>query len=274
MSDTASGSRRRGVDVTGPEDASEIVFVHGTVLNRTMWAPQRDALAEEFRVVAPDLPGHGSRTDESFTMEEGVRTVERVVDDHTDGAATVVGLSLGGYVATEFARRRPDAVEDLVVADASANPVGLLGRLTRATGRIALLASRVDLVERATDWLATRYVESRDLRPEQKAEIVEAGFDLRPFGEAGLEIAGEDFRSAFAAFPGPALVVNGEFDRLMRRGEDAHAAAGDAGVVVIDGAGHASNLDEPHDFTVTVGRFAGTAPAGDATVPTARSHEG
>lgn len=246
------------VDVTGPADGTPIVFVHGTIFNRTMWAPQRAALSRTFRVIAPDLPGHGARADEPFRLEEAVTTLERVLAAHTDGSAHLVGLSLGGYVATEFARRHPERVQSLVLSGSSANPVGALGALTRVAGRVTQLASKSGLVERATDWVAKRYVRSRDLDPAVVAEIVDAGFDLRPFGDGGVEIAGEDFRAAFASFPGPALVLNGQYDLVMRLGETAHARANDdARVHVIDGAGHVCNLDRPGAYASAVEQFVG-----------------
>ncbi|MFC7142149.1 alpha/beta fold hydrolase [Halosimplex aquaticum] len=251
-----TGSEIGGVDVAGPADAAEILFVHGTIFNRTMWAPQRDALAERFRVITPDLPGHGSRTDETFRMGEALLTIDDVVESMTDGSVHLVGLSLGGYVATEYARRYPENVDDLVLSGSSANPVGLLGTLSRLVGKATILASKTGLAERATDWLAERYVRSRDLRPEHEEEIVDAGFDLRPFGEAGVEIADEDFRSALASFPGRTLVCNGQWDLLMRLGERDHVeAARDASLAVVEGAGHACNLDRPDEYTDTVDWF-------------------
>jgi pimeloyl-ACP methyl ester carboxylesterase len=254
MSDATTGAVR-GVDVVGPADAPDLLFIHGVVFTRKQWAPQRDALSEEFRVVAPDLPGHGARSGEQFRMERALEIVDDIVDDVAGGAAHVVGLSLGGYVATAYARRHPDKVESLVVSDSSADPVGLLGELTRVVSSVSNLATRSDLVDRAVSWLASRWVQRRDLRPKTRDEIVAAGFFPRQFGVAGFELAGTDFRDAFAAFPGPALVLNGKWDLLMRLGEDDHAAAGDARVEVIDGAGHTSNLERPGAYSDVVRRF-------------------
>ncbi|EMA33868.1 alpha/beta fold hydrolase, partial [Halobiforma nitratireducens] len=50
---STTGDGMRGVDVAGPPDAPALVFVHGAMFTRKMWAPQRDALADEYRVVAP-----------------------------------------------------------------------------------------------------------------------------------------------------------------------------------------------------------------------------
>jgi pimeloyl-ACP methyl ester carboxylesterase len=254
-----------GVEIAGPNNAQEIVFVHGTVFNRTMWVPQREALSREFRVITPDLPGHGTRADEPFRMETAVETLDGIFEDLIGESAHLVGLSLGGYVATEFARRRPEKVDDLILSSSSANPVGILGTLSRVVGRATILASKSGLVERATDWLTERYVRSRELRPAVADEIVDAGFDLRPFGEAGVEIADEDFRTAFASFSGPALVLNGKWDLVMRLGEGDHASAkGDAEVQVIDGAGHVCNLDRPGVYASAVEHFVNSTVDVDA----------
>ena len=249
-------SESSSVDVVGPSDAAPLVLVHGTVFNRTMWAPQREVLSDAFRVIVPDLPGHGERRNESFDLEEAVGTVAEVVDRHADGRVHLVGLSLGGYVATEFAHRHPQKVENLVLSSSSANPVGLLGVLSRISGGTALLASKSRLIERGVDRLAAWWVRNQDLDQELQEEIVDAGFDLRPFGEAGFEIAGEDFRASFASFDGPALVLNGQLDLLMRLGEKAHAdAAEDARVSVIDGAGHTCNLERTDEYEAAVRDF-------------------
>ena len=256
MAERSRQSEPRSVDVVGPPDAPTLVLVHGTIFNRTMWAPQREALSDEFRLIVPDLPGHGERRDESFRLEEGVETVESVVDRLTDGQIHLVGLSLGGYVATAYAQRHPDQVRDLVVASSSANPMGGLDILSKLVGGTALLASKSGLVERGVDRLASWWVRNRGLAPRLTEEIVDAGFDLEPFGRAGLEIAGKDFRTMFGAYQGPALVLNGQWDLLMRRGEEAHAeAAKNASVTVIRGSGHVCNLDEPESFESELRRF-------------------
>ena len=46
----------------GPDNAATVVFLHGATLDHRAWHPQTDALRRRFRVVAPDLRGHGSST--------------------------------------------------------------------------------------------------------------------------------------------------------------------------------------------------------------------
>ena len=99
-----------GVVVDGPPSAPAIVFVHGTRLTKAMWLLQQAALHDEFRTIALDLPGHGARADEPFTLEAGADAVSAAIRDHAGGRAIVVGLSLGGYVAMALAAREPERV--------------------------------------------------------------------------------------------------------------------------------------------------------------------
>lgn len=245
-----------GVDVAGPSDARPIVFVHGAMFTRKMWTPQIDALSEEFRVIALDLPGHGAREDETFRMEPALDLLDEVVETLAGGRAILVGLSLGGYVSTEYASRHPEKVDGLVLVGSSANPVGWMGLVTRAVGGISRLATRSDLVTRGVRRAGERWVRKRDISPEAKTEIIEAGIYPRQFGKAGPDLRWEDFRAALTAYPGPTLVVYGSRDLVMRRGADDHAAAAnDAYIARVDGVGHICNLHRPEAFTGAVRRF-------------------
>ncbi|APW97719.1 alpha/beta hydrolase [Halobiforma lacisalsi AJ5] len=245
----------RGVDVAGPPEAQSIVLAHGAMFTRKMWGPQRDALAEEFRVVAPDLPGHGDRSGESFDLERGIAVLDDAIESYAGGSAVLVGLSLGGYLVTEYASRYPAKVDGLVVVGSSANPVRGLNLATRLTGAVVRLATRSDLVERAAQRLGKRWVRNRDLSPEHEREILESGIFPREFGTPGPDIAGRNARAKLESYPGPVLVVNGERDALMRRGEREHAAASGGDVVVLRDAGHICNLHRPEAFTDVVRRF-------------------
>ncbi|NHN57841.1 MULTISPECIES: alpha/beta fold hydrolase [Halorussus] len=257
MSNQTAETALRGVDVAGPAAAQPVVFVHGVLFTRKMWTPQRAALAGDYRVVVPDLPGHGALADEEFALERALRRVDEVVEAAAGGRATVVGLSLGGYVATAYARRHPEKVDALVAAGSSANPVGVLEPLTRAVSAASETVTESRLANQAVEALARYWVKRRDLDADVKREILASGFYPRQFGNAGFDLAGVDFRSAFGSFPGPALVLNGQWDLLNRLGEDEHVlAAPDARLRVIEGAGHVSNLERPAAFVDAVERFA------------------
>lgn len=256
MSQPDSTTTVDGVDIRGPDDGPSVVFVHGAVFTRTMWAPQRDVLASDRKVIAPDLPGHGSRAAETFDFEVAVDMLDGVIEDHADDETLLVGLSLGGYVATEYARRQPDRIDGLVLSGSSVNPVEGMELLTRATGGITRLAARSDRIERFVEKRAAKWVQERNLSADHTAEIIEAGFYPKPFGTAGSQLAGRDFRAALSTYPGPVLILNGEQDYVMRRGEDAHAAAAQQGSIdSIENAGHVCNLHQPTAYTDAIREF-------------------
>ena len=122
------------VDTAGPADAPAIVLVHGSVVSRKMWLPQVRGLSDAYRVIAPDLPGHGGRSDEPFTFAAASQALADLIERDTSGRALVVGASLGGYVAIDLAHRFPERVSGLVLAGASRNFMGALGLYLRVVG--------------------------------------------------------------------------------------------------------------------------------------------
>jgi pimeloyl-ACP methyl ester carboxylesterase len=245
-----------GVDIRGPNDGPSVVFVHGAVFTRAMWAPQRDALASDRKVIALDLPGHGTRSDEDFEFDVALNLLESVVDKHATDELLVVGLSLGGYLATEYVSHHPDRVDGVVLSGCSVNPVDGMELLTRAAGGITRLATRSERVNRFVDNAAAKWVRKQDLTEEHKNEIIDSGFYPKQFGNAGPDLAGRDFRAALATYPGLSLILNGERDVVMRRDEGSHAAAAQhCEIEIIENAGHVANLPRPAAYTDKIRDF-------------------
>jgi pimeloyl-ACP methyl ester carboxylesterase len=241
-----------GAAFAGPPDAQAIVFVHGTRVTGSMWWAQQTALARDFRTIAVDLPAHGTRSGEPFTLERATDAVAAAIRDHAAGGrAVVVGLSLGGYVAMSLAAREPQLVRGLVLSGATAEPIGLR---SKPYLRLALVMDRVDRdrLARINAWFfRTRY-------PAAIAEPIVAGGFWSAGGASALRaIVGERFIPRLAAYPGPTLILNGEFDFPFRLGARSFAAAAqDARRVRLAGASHLANLDRPAAFTEAVRRFA------------------
>ncbi len=244
-----------GATATGPHDAPAIVFLHGTRLSRAIWTPQLEALGGEFRAIALDLPGHGERASERFSLDAAVDVVAAAVrDGATGGRAVVVGLSLGGYVAMTLAAMHPELVSGLVIAGASGEPVGLRLLAYRA---LAAVLARLDgpRLDRLSGWLfRARY-------PRAIADPIVAGGFWSVGGAAALRtLFDERFIPRLAAYPGPTLILNGEFDLGFRLSAGAFAAATkDPHRVVLAGAFHLSNLDRPGAFSLAVRDFARSA---------------
>jgi len=245
------------ITAAGPTGAPAIVFLHGTRLTRAAWAGQLDALSDEFRTIAVDLPAHGSRAGESFTLDGAADRVAAMIREQAaDGRAIVVGLSLGGYVAMVLAERDPDCVRGLVIAGATAEPVGARSVPYRA---LAVVLDRFEgpALRRLNAWFfRTRY-------PASIAEpIVAGGFWSDGGAHALRALFGQRFAPRLARYPGPTLILNGEWDLLFRLSAGTFAAAArDAHRVRLSRALHLSNLDQPAAFNAAVRRFARTLEA-------------
>jgi pimeloyl-ACP methyl ester carboxylesterase len=238
-------------DVAGPPGAPTIVFLHGLRVTRRMWAPQMEQLRDKYQVVAVDLPGHGALREIEFSLEGAVEKVAEIIERTAGGRALVVGLSLGGYVAMEFGARYPAKAIGLVIASASVEPSGWYNLPYRW---MAWMFENVP--EEWTAWV-NRTVFETIYRRELSALLVEPGFFMRGGSQALHEVFAQKFRPRLAAYPGPALLLNGAYDLGFRLQEQKFLAATQRGLLeIIPKAIHISNLDQPEAFSNAIRRFA------------------
>lgn len=242
-------------DVAGPEGAPAILFAHGNCWTRKMWLPQMQALAGTYRLIAPDLPGHGALARDPFSFEAAVRQIERVRAEQDAHSILLVGLSLGGYVATAYAQRYPDRLAGLVLAGCSVRFTGRIRLLTRLSAAVFAVIGHGPFLARLRRKQDARVLASypADLATAQ----IQAGFTYGSWGRALAQMAATDFTPMLAGFPRPVLLLNGELDTYSRQAEDACAATiPDVTIHTIERAGHVCNLDCPDAFTAAIRAFA------------------
>ena len=217
------------VDEAGPAGAPAIVLVHGSVVTRKMWLPQLIHLSDAYHVLAPDLPGHGTLAQMPFTFAGAAQTLHTLIDSVAGGQAIVVGASMGGYVAIDFAHRFPQNVAGLVLAGASRNLMGAVGLYVRMVGGLMRRGWIKMSRERAAD-------KTRRLFPPALADVADAqlraGVYPEPLG-AGIR---RDGRPRFPAAPGRLSGTDADCQRgarcrqsPQRRPLRPRGAAGDGG---------------------------------------------
>ena len=244
--------------VGGPVRAPRVVLLHGATLDHHAWDAQVEALRRRYRVVVPDLRGHGeSSLAGRFRFGDALDDVEALLDAVAAGAPgvplTLGGLSLGGNLAQAVVRRTPDRVRALVVADATCNTAvrhPLAAAVTVASLTAMSLGSREQFVRRAAEVTSAREDVRRYVRDTNAGRTNAATLQiLTELLSCALE-ADPDYR-----LPVPTLLLHGDGDRVGDVAESTRAwAARDprAEYVVVPGAGHASNQDNPAAFTAAL----------------------
>jgi len=127
-------------------DGPPVVLLHPFPANHELWLPAAQQLASRYRVILPDLRGHGdSGTGEApATMPKHAADITRILDDARVGRAAFAGVSIGGYVLFEFWRRNRDRVSALALIDTKAAP-------DTPEGRAGRLQSAADVLERGVE---------------------------------------------------------------------------------------------------------------------------
>lgn len=93
---------------------ASIVFLHGLELCSTEFSRTIPFLTKDYELILVDLPGHSRSKDIPFSLENALEALSHLISTKvTSGRAHVVGLSLGGVVGLELARRRPELVLSL-----------------------------------------------------------------------------------------------------------------------------------------------------------------
>lgn len=234
-----------------------IIFLHAFPLNRSMWEGQIKALLTEqrFRLVALDWRGFGESevpAGEVMTMEEMADDVAGLMDMLGMQEAILCGLSMGGYVAFAFLRKYPQRVKGLILADTRPGVDTEEGKANRA--RVAQLA-----MSEGADAIAQLQIpnllapSTRQQTPEIEARVRRLIAAASPMGIAAVSrgmAQRQDATELLATISCPTLVIVGSEDCLTTpqvAREYAERIPG-ARMVVIQGAGHLSNLEQPGAF--------------------------
>jgi 3-oxoadipate enol-lactonase len=247
-----------------------VVFVHGFPFEHTMWEPQIPvAVAAGRRAVAPDLFGFGRSavpTDRSeYSIDRYGDLVVALIGELDLGPVVVAGLSMGGYIALSVARRHPEVLAGLVLADTRADPDTPEGRQTR-TDQQALVEARNDVTP-LVDGLLNRILAATGPRHAECGALL--GDMMRSTAPAGWIGALEamkhrrDQTDLLPRIPVPTLVVVGESDALIpiEVAEATAKAIPGARLEVVPGAGHVANLENPEVFNRVFAEFLSTVPA-------------
>jgi pimeloyl-ACP methyl ester carboxylesterase len=239
-----------------------ILLIHGFPLNREMWKPQIEALSAHFRVVAPDLRGHGETP-----PTPGPYTMEMLADDcHTllqalgiKERVVVCGLSMGGYVTLAFYRRHPERVAGLVLASTRAaadTPEGKANR-DRAAEQAREEGPQTIVAAMLPKMLSPQtYSHNRGLVAEVERIMSKTSLEGMIAALLGMKERA-DSTDLLGQISVPTLIIHGADDQLIsiKEAESMHRAIKNAQLVILPHAGHLPNLEQSQFFNKTLLEF-------------------
>jgi pimeloyl-[acyl-carrier protein] methyl ester esterase len=245
-----------------------LVLLHGWAMHSGVWLPLLPRLLDRYRVHRIDLPGHGYSSSvapfDVAALADAVAAAVSVLPDVAVTAPVVMGWSLGGLVALEWARVRPAHLRALLLVAATAcfvqradwphamAPATLaqFGDEFAASYRRTLLRFLTLQVQGSDHGRAALASLRNHLfdRGEPDPQTLHAGLAL---------LAATDLRGAVAGIEAPTLVIGGDRDTLVPSDSLRWLAATlpRATLALIPGAAHAPFLSHPDDFVVALNRF-------------------
>ncbi len=236
-----------------------LLLLHGFISDSRAWRRQIEDLSRDFDIIAWDAPGCGGSSDpgEEFSMAQFAGCLAGLLDAIGIATAHVLGLSWGGTMALEFYRQRPGAVLSLILADTYAGWTGSLGE-EAAAQRLArcLRESEMPPEEWVPQWVPDAF--SATAPRAALDELASIMSDFHPVGFRAMSRAvAPDFRDALPQIGVPTLLIWGDDDKRspLSAGEGMRDEIPGARLVVIPGAGHVSNMEQPELFNAAVREF-------------------
>lgn len=238
-----------------------VVLLHPFPAHHEFWIPVAESLSTRYRVVLPDLRGHGESDagEGPATMEKHAADIARVMDDADVDRAPLVGVSIGGYALFEFWRKHRSRVAALALCNTKAGA-------DNAEARAGRLQAANDVLERGTEpffetmiprLLSTTTRETRPdlvdgvwrmmrkMSPEDVAQV-QRGMAERP-----------DSMETLKTINVPTLLITGDEDIMTGVNEAKLMQQNIAGsqLRVIPKAGHYSPWEQPEEAARLVRQF-------------------
>jgi 3-oxoadipate enol-lactonase/4-carboxymuconolactone decarboxylase len=243
------------VQVSGPPGAPPLLLIHSLGTSLHVWDAQAEALSASFRVIRPDLRGHGltTVTKGPYSIAQLAQDMLAMLDTLDVGQAHVAGLSIGGLVAQSLAAQAAHRVASLILCDTAMVIPPPEGWHTRA----ALV--RANGMQAVAEPVMARWVTAGYLGTPQAAGLRAMLLRTDPEGYAGAAeaIAAEDLSASSAKLTIPTLILVGDQDLAtpLTSAEAMHRAIVGSTLIVLKDAAHIPTVETPDAVTSAIRSF-------------------
>jgi pimeloyl-ACP methyl ester carboxylesterase len=242
-------------------DGPPVLLLHPFPANHEFWLPVAEALSSRYRLILPDIRGHGESTlgEGPATMSKHCADIARVLDDADIGRAPLIGVSIGGYILFEFWRKRRSRVAALGLCNTKAPA-------DNAEARAGRLQAANDVLERGTEPFLQSMVQrvisntTRETRPDLVDGALRMMRHMSPEAIADVQRGMADRPDSvdtLKTIDVPTLLVTGDEDILTGLGEAQlmHQHIKGSELRVISKAGHYSPWEQPQEAARILRQF-------------------
>ena len=235
-----------------------LVLIHGFTLDTRMWDDQFETFAQDYRVLRYDARGFGKSalpTTDPYTHQDDLRALMTHLGiDH----AHIIGLSMGGGIAIDFAVTYPEATDTLIPVDALLPGYQWQGERSSATARVAAIQEGLAAAKEV--WLNCALFVPAAENPAVAARLHQIVDEYSGWHFLNADPASLPETPAIDRIDGltmPTLIILGERDMPDFHGMADIMAARIAGAkkVVIPRVGHMANMENPEQFNTCVLEF-------------------
>ncbi|WP_411098678.1 alpha/beta fold hydrolase [Streptomyces sp. x-45] len=240
-----------------------VVLLHSGFTDHRVFDAQIPALAREYRVIAPDVRGHGASANATrpFRWADDLAALLRHLDA---GPAVLVGVSMGGAIATDTVLEHPELVRAVVAGGAATSEFEYTDAWVRGVQAEQAAALGAGDVEA---WLAAflRFVPGEhrtldDVDPDVLRRVREMALGTlskHTPDEVNHHVPLTDTWARVPKIDVPVLTVNGALDapELIAEAERLARTVRNGRSVVVDGVAHYPNMERPEAFTDIVAGF-------------------
>jgi 3-oxoadipate enol-lactonase len=243
--------------LAGGAGAPPVVFLHSLGTDLRIWDGVVQALGTDRAIVRYDLRGHGLSDcpPGPYRLADFVADLRGLLERLAVARAVLVGISIGGLIAMEYALHHPDGVESLVLADTA----GRIGTAEHWHARIEAVrrAGLERLVPTALEtWFTESFRERESARARGYGNLL-ARTPAEGYVASCAVLAESDLDERATAIRVPALVMTGEEDRATPPAEGRALAAAIPGARFesIPGAAHLPCIEQPERMASAIRRF-------------------
>ncbi|MEW6143098.1 MAG: alpha/beta hydrolase [Chloroflexota bacterium] len=238
-----------------------VVLIHGSPDNLTMWQHQIEALSARYRVTAYDMRGFGQTPfgDIEYRLSTLVDDLRGLIETLQLTRPVVVGYSLGGWVAATFAVTNPELIRALVLTGCSGAMPRPSSELTNRQKKVVELLGKCDIKGLAKDmanWCFSPGFREKNPAEYQRYVNIKASNRLENLARIMGGGRGFPIQLPFEKITCPTLFIAGEYDSAapVESQRQAHQLTSGSKFVVLP-AGHASMLELPEEFNTALLQF-------------------